>query len=770
LRFIAHKNEDGAEQALKDHLLGVAELTREYASIFHAGELGYAAGLLHDLGKYKAKFQARIRGQPVAVAHSSTGALAVRERWRQLFGAADIHGHLAQLVQFAIAFHHGGLRNYGTKDEDGSLVHRLEAAAGSPEEQEVLNGAAWKEIDLPSLSIPTDGRLVAGLLRHNNLKSYSWKLAFLGRMLYSCLVDADTVDTRNFSDPASTGPASLRVPTLAELSDRLDQALDARFAHAPDTTINQYRKSILDDCRRQAQLTPRLFTLTVPTGGGKTFSSLAFALRHAQAHGLRRIIYVIPFTSIIEQNAEQIRQVLGREAVLEHHSNFDLNEVEEQLGEAESRRYKLSMENWDAPVVVTTSVQFFESLFSNRRTRCRKLHNIARSVIVLDEAQSLPCGYLEPCLLALEELIESYGCSAVLCTATQPSWTGLGRQVKEIMDKHSPAELYEDVAFRRVTVEMRDELDAATEDARLAEWLREEPQALCIVNTRKHAKLLLDQFNSGMDGLYHLSGRMTPRHRMSALREIRDRLRDGRTCLVISTQLIEAGVDVDFPVVYRALAGLDSIAQAAGRCNREGRLKNGRLIVFHPEQHGMPTKGWLKVTATEALNSIRKFGISEALSLKCLKEYFERIHGIRDEEAGPRLRDQEGIIEMLTRQPAHIPYEDVAERFQLIDSAMDTVIVPWQPPEHRIHMEDPHDPEALQLIERLAYDPYPASVLRRLQPYAVQVYHHELRAYAEQRLLRQVQGVWVLNDLAYYDPLAGLLSPNEETEPAVYIF
>ncbi len=768
MHYIAHKNENGDEQLLKDHLLGVAELTRFYAQVFHAGELGYAAGLLHDLGKYKAKFQARIRGQPIAVTHSTTGALAIGSNWHQVFGSKQIHDHLARLIQFAIAFHHGGMRNYGTKDEDGSLCHRLESAAQSTEELEILRDTVWREIDLPALPIPIGGQLVSNLLRHHNPDSYSWKLSFLGRMLYSCLVDADTVDTRNFIDPTLAELTTVQTPTIAELSERLEQTLETRFAHATDTKINRYRKSIQDSCKRQAELPPQLFTLTVPTGGGKTFSSLAFALRHARIHGHRRIIYVIPFTNIIEQNAAQFRQVLGRDAVLEHHSNLNMKEVEEQLGETESRRYKLSVENWDAPVVVTTSVQFFESLFSNKRSKCRKLHNIAGSVIILDEAQSLPRGYLEPCLRALEELVESYGCSVVLCTATQPSWSALGRQVAEIMDKHPPSELYE--AFRRVTVEMRGDIDAVTEDALIAEWLREEPQVLCIVNTRKHAKLLLDHFDPHTDGLYHLSGRMTPKHRMAVLKEIRERLQDDKSCRVISTQLIEAGVDADFPVVFRALAGLDSIAQAAGRCNREGKLHTGRMIVFHPEKHGMPTKGWLKETAVEAMNSIRQFGISEALSLACLNDYFERVHGIRDEEAGPKLRDQEGIVEMLVRQPPHFPYEDVAERFRFIDSVMEAVVVPWRPREQRSNEEDPLDPEALQLIDRLAHDPYPAAVLRQLQPYAVQVYHHELKAYIELQLLRNVQGVWVLNDLSYYDSLAGLLSPSDEVDPAIYIF
>jgi hypothetical protein len=254
------------------------------------------------------------------------------------------------------------------------------------------------------------------------------------------------------------------------------------------------------------------------------------------------------------------------------------------------------------------------------------------------------------------------------------------------------------------------------------------------------------------------------------LKEIRARLREGNPCRVISTQLIEAGVDVDFPIVFRALAGLDSIAQASGRCNREGRLDVGRVVVFHPVKHGMPTKGWIKETAVEAKNCISKYGISEVLSLNCMKDYFERVHGIHDEQDGPRLRDQEGIVDMLTGNPPNFPYEDVAERFQFIDSAMVALVVPWRLPEQRSNPDDPIDPDVYQLIERLKYDPYPASILRNLQPYTVQVYRHELMEYTRQQLVYNIQGVWIVSDLSYYEKLAGLLSADDETDSTIYIF
>ena len=770
MQFIAHVNDQGEEQPLKNHLFGVAKLARQYAQVFHAGELAYIAGLLHDLGKYKEKFQRRIRGHAIQVTHSTAGALEIGKeaRWRDIFGTTNIHKHLAQLVQFAIAFHHGGLKNYGTKDEDGSLCQRLSSASENPEEHPALWEAAWKEIELPSLPIATEGPLIQNLLRRKSKEAYCWKLSFLGRMLYSCLVDADTIDTRTFCNPVSERISDQTTPTMAELSDRLSHYLKKRFADAEHTLVNRCRKAILETCQRRALLTPQLFSLSVPTGGGKTFSSLAFALRHAVEHKLRRVIYVIPFTSIIEQNAAQFRDALGPEAVLEHHSNFSIGDLEELSDSPEYVRYKWCTENWDKPVIVTTSVQFFESLFSNKRSKCRKLHNIARSVIILDEAQSLPRGYLEPCLRALEELVEGYGCSVVLCTATQPSWPALGRKVEEIMDEPSPRELFD--IFKRTSVEIKGSADQAIPDETLAAWMLEEHQVLCIVNTRKHAKKLLDHFDSKTDGLFHLSGRMTPRHRMAELREIRNRLKNGQPCRVISTQLIEAGVDVDFPVVFRALAGIDSIAQASGRCNREGKLPCGRVIVFHPEPHGMPARGWLKETAAEAMNSLAIFGDAEALSLACINDYFERIHGVRDEQAGAKLRDQEGIVEMLTRTPPEFPYQDAAERFRFIDSAMETVIVPWLHPSQRSNIDDPLDAEAWALIESLPYTSQPGAVLRQLQPYVVQIYQHELLAFKDKQVIQNVEGIWVLHDLSYYDDKAGLLPPDDEPESAVYIF
>lgn len=762
MQYIARRNSNGEEQPLKHHLFGTAIKACTFAQIFHAGELAYAAGLLHDLGKYKPQFQKRVRDQPIKVTHSTAGALEIGKdsTWRAMFGSTRLHKHLATLVQYAIAFHHGGLRNYGTKDEDGSLCHRTTSAAVDPEEQEHLWEDAWREIELPLLPIPTDGPLFSNLLHRQSREVYGWKLSFLGRMLYSCLVDADTIDTRSFCNPISAQIAAESKPSIRELYNRLESYLTTRFAAVEPTFINRSRKAILDTCTRRALLPPQMFSLSVPTGGGKTFASLAFALKHAVKYDLRRVIYVIPLTSITEQNATQFRYALGREAVLEHHSHFNIGDLDESMSEAESLRYKLSTENWDSPVIVTTTVQFFESLFANKRSKCRKLHNIANAVIILDEAQSLPRSYLEPCLRALEELVEGYGCSVVLCTATQPSWSKLGRQVEEIMDKPSPEELFQ--AFKRTTEEIRGTPHAPVKDTTLAEWLLREHQVLCIVNTRKHARKLLEYIDPHMDGLFHLSGRMTPAHRTKVLSEIHIRLENRKRCIVISTPLIEAGVDVDFPVVYRAIAGIDSIAQAAGRCNREGTLGTGRLIVFHPEPHGLPSIGWLKETAVEAINCIDQYGAENMLSLACIAEYFERIHGIRDEEAGPKLRDRHGIVKLMTRTPPRIPYQDIADRFKLIESDMEPVIVPWHHPVDRADSDNPLNEYVRERIDRLTTAPYPASILRELQPFVVQVYPRERKALQTRQLIQTVQGVNVLKDLSFYDQMTGLVIPGDD--------
>ncbi|MBA4356114.1 MAG: CRISPR-associated endonuclease Cas3'', partial [Desulfovibrio sp.] len=521
-------------------------LAESFSVCFNSGPWGRACGLLHDIGKASALFQLRVRGETERkVDHSTAGARQASEAWKDV----------GKLLAYCIAGHHSGLPD-GQSNDESSLAHRLD-----PERRKIEKHDAWRaclgakaEI-LPPASVPFDpkGKLVG------------FSLAFFLRMLFSCLVDADRLDAESVGD---TDRAALRgaYPALAELADRLDRHL-AKFS--ADTPVRRIRAEVLASCRAAAELFPGLFSLTVPTGGGKTLSSLAFALGHAQCHGLSRVVYVIPYTSIIEQNAAVFRKALGDECgefVVEHHSNLVPPEKDSDGDSAKADdRPHPATENWDAPVIVTTAVQFFESLYSHKAGRCRKLHNLAKSVIILDEAQMLPLRYLLPCIEALRELTATYGASVVLCTATQPALnasddgsTGLKgglTGVREIMP--DPVALH--ASLKRVQVQHLGELA----DAELAKGLAGEPQVLCIVNTRRQARRLFEALRSGADtpdGLFHLSALMCPQHRTGTLERIREAIAGGRPCRVVSTTLVEAGVDVDFPVVYRAEGGIDNIA------------------------------------------------------------------------------------------------------------------------------------------------------------------------------------------------------------------
>ena len=450
---------------------------------------------------------------------------------------------------------------------------------------------------------------------------------------------------------------------------------------------------------------PGLFSLNVPTGGGKTLASLAFALDHALAHGLRRVIYVIPYTSIVEQTAEVFRKALGdEEAILEHHSSFDWDGVTDP---GESERIRLAAQNWDRPVIVTTAVQFLESLYANRPSRCRKLHNIAQSVVVMDEAQTLPLRLLRPSLKAVNELARGYGASVVLCTATQPAFRvedGFGEAALEGVRELAPDPPALHAALRRVRVR-----DAGViHDAALTARLRDAEQVLVIVNTRAHARALFEAVRD-TPGAAHLTTSMTAAHRRAVLDDIRGRLKRSEPVRLIATSLIEAGVDVDFPQVWRALAGIDSIAQAAGRCNREGELDgSGEVFVFRPEGRE-PPRDQAKF-AEEAGHVLARF--DDPLSLEAVNTYFREVdwsfdHGLDATE----IDGTTGILSVIARAGTGLdyPFADIAMKFQVIDEGGQPVIVSggaWG--------------IAPDELEQLRFRPAGA-IARALQPYQVQV-------------------------------------------------
>ena len=714
MKYYAHSVDGHPEQdwqLLDDHLRQTADLAEEYASHFNAGALGRVAGLLHDLGKATRRFQARLRGAPGKVDHSTAGGqLAMR-----LFG--DVFG---RLLAYVVMGHHGGLPDSGTEASvEGALLNRLEQEL--PEAPEISEGI--KDRLETRLTYPFRDQYAAR----------PFSVAFLVRMLYSALVDADSLETEQFCSPEQAAlrkaPADMRM-----LAARLDGRLRERFSLPPPAAapkqaqILALRADILKRCTEAASLPRGVYTLTVPTGGGKTFAGLSFALHHAARHEkMRRVIYAIPFTSIIEQNAGELRWALDEENVLEHHSNADFGEDENEDNQM-IRRMRLSAENWDAPVVVTTNVQFFESLFANRRARCRKLHNIAGSVIVLDEAQMLPVDFLLPCVAALEELVRHYDCTVVLCTATQPALDKyFSEDLKPVELVERPLELYE--AFRKVRVAV----DGTLSREELATRLKAERQALCIVNTRGDAAELYGLIKDGGDA-FHLSARMSATHRSRKIGQIKAVLAAGAPCRVVSTQLVEAGVNLDFPAVYRAMAGIDSIVQAAGRCNREGKLPSGgRLHIFSPE--GQKLKGWFSRTAAHGAEVIALFP-DDPLSPRAVGRYFELLYGLYASGL-----DEHGILRAMNGAGAKnflFPFKQVAEQFKLIEDSTHSVIVP-------------HDRESARLSAKLKAGAATRTDMRRLSRYIVQVYDNERKELLQTNSVMEVAGQYILTDLSLYD-------------------
>ena len=723
-------------QTLQSHLVNVGEMAAEFAQVFGAQEIACQTGKLHDLGKYSEAFDRRLHGGP-SVDHATAGAKIAVERWGNVIG---------KLMAFCIAGHHAGLANgNGEGDNRRTLKQRLALQFGA--DIPALDNLWQQEIKLPQ-NLPAPPLKADA---HHPFFSY----AFFTRMLYSCLVDADYLDTEAFYLKLEN-KASERggYPDLNTLQHNFNQFINdfrRRIAQAPEQTeaekrnaaLNRLRSEILEHAVEQAAQPQGLFTLTVPTGGGKTFTSMAFALEHAKQHGMRRVIYVIPFTSIIEQNAAEFRKAfgeLGEQAVLEHHSTFDDGKLQ---NEATKDKLRLASENWDAPIVVTTAVQFFESLFADRSSRCRKLHNIAGSVIILDEAQMLPLNLLLPIMQAIKELAQNYRCSIVMCTATQPAVqaeNGFYRgfeNVREIAPK--PTALFN--KLRRTTMQ---HIGTQT-DADLLAKLGEHPQMLVIVNNRRHARSLYDQAKH-LDGTFHLTTLMCAKHRSQKLDEIRGRLKNGEPCRVIATSLIEAGVDVDFPLVMRAEAGLDSVAQAAGRCNREGKRpsENSFVWIFAPEEQW---KAPPELATQAAVMRLTADSFSDdLLSTQAVAAYFAELYQLKGSEL-----DNKKILKMHndTGQSLDFPFQTIADKFRMIESHMQPLIIPF-------------DVDAENLISSLHHADHIGGLLRKLQPYTVQIPEKALAALYKAGRIEPIneknfgKQFYTLIGLDLYDEVAGL--------------
>jgi len=740
----------GEWEPLSHHLAAVGGRAAGFAAAFGWGEAARAAGLLHDIGKCSAAFQAYIArprdeaaGRSRGPDHSTAGARVAHTAYGPTLG---------RLLAFAIAGHHAGLA------DAADLKRRLDDASYSVERYD-----GW---EAHCGALPGGEKILGSIPRPAFSAHVGFTQAFLTRMLFSCLVDADFLETEAFYARAQGEPVERGGHTsLLVLRERLQRHMAARMAGSVPTPVNALRARVLDHAVRKAALAPGLFTLTVPTGGGKTLASLSFALEHAVRHGMDRVIYVIPYTSIIEQTAEVFRTALdARDDVLEHHASFDWERAAgarggvagaDDEGPGGIEKLRRAAENWDVPIVVTTAVQFFESLFANRPSRCRKLHNLARAVIVLDEAQTLPLHLLRPSMAALDELCANYGASAILCTATQPAlrekdgFKG-GFRIDDNRElAPDPRALYAEL--KRVSVEVVAE---PVVDAAIADRFAARPQMLCIVNSRAHARTLFEAIQD-LPGATHLTTLMCPRHRQSVLQGVRDRLKGQVPVRLVATSLIEAGVDVDFPEVWRAVAGLDSIAQAAGRCNREGRLEAGRVVAFAPADAKPPRA--LEAFWQAARMVVRKHR-DDMLGLDAIDAYFRELYWQKGEAAldAVDVDGRRGVLVAIgdRAKTLDFPFRSIAEAFRLIDDVMEQVIVPWR--------TDAADDDADRLLCAIRGMERPrAADLRRLQQYTVSIPRKARDAWLAMGALKEIhpalaKSLLRFEDLAHYRPDTGL--------------
>lgn len=735
-------------QHLVDHLRQVAQLSSERGNKFGAGKAAALSGWLHDLGKYAEAFEAYITGRGPSVDHSTAGAQEVLK-----LASNPTDKLMAELLAYAIAGHHTGLPDMtSSTGEASALADRLK----KPIEP---IGDIWR------IEIRTDAKgLVPTNFKPRSSQGVApFQIAFLGRMIFSCLVDADFLDTEAFYASVDSRQVDRRWPSLAAEADRLIAAFDARMTRiqrdAAETSLNRLRGEILTHVRGKAALPRGIFTLNVPTGGGKTLASLGFALDHARRWSMDRIVYAIPFTSIIDQTASIFRDILGEDVLLEHHSSLELETASEERNVDDGRKdakLRLAMENWQAPVVVTTNVQLFESLFANRTSRCRKLHNLANAVIILDEAQTIPLHVLKPCVAALDELARNYGCTIVLCTATQPALHA--PQFAGGFDISPERELAPDPAnLHRALKRTTERLGGMMTDDDLVVEMSMVSQSLVIVNSRRHALMIFQAaVAAGVKDLVHLTTRQTAADRRTILSDIRSRLKDRAPCRVVATSLVEAGVDLDFPKVWRAEAGLDQLTQAAGRCNREGRrpIEESVVTIFKPAEAKSPSE--IQGLIGDMLRVLEHHD-GDLFNPDTIEAYFREVYWRKGDTGLDRISVPNADGQMVPIQSlkqfsisaghTNFAYRTVAEGFRLILSGMEPVIVAI-------------DDETKRVLAALKGGMPPGMAARRLQNFLVQVPPRDRRKLIENGHVKFVEGFGdqfaVLMTEAFYSPEEGL--------------
>ena len=746
--FFAHTPVDGGPwHDLISHLEQTAAITEKNAAKFGAGELARLAGLWHDIGKFNPAFQEYLKRCERAAREAATAP--AKGVPHAVYGAVLAAGSV-QLLAPVIYGHHAGLPQHA----------RLQSIVAK-ENEEV------REVYERLMPVAQDQ--VNGLLYDGDVRDLmpdpprdSLQMELFLRMVFSALVDADFLDTETHFDPDASRLRGAEL-TPADLWSGLEEVQERLISGADLTPVNVVRKEVYDACLRAAELPRGVFRLSVPTGGGKTRSGLAFALKHAMEHDLDRVIYAVPYTSIIEQTVGEFRKVfenLGDGAVLEHHSGVrDERETDrardpeeaERLHEIRTRA-RLATQNWDAPLVVTTTVQLFESLFANRTSRCRKLHNISRSVILLDEVQTLPLRLLYPIVDILKELARRYEISVVLCTATQPALETDSRylqgfesgSIRNIVSEERASEHFQ--KLRRVEYEMPSETWSWEEVARRLKEATPEGRVMAVLNSRRDALALLGALED--EPALHLSTLLCGANRRDVLEEVRRRLREKEACLLVATQVVEAGVDLDFPAVFRAVGPLDRIVQAAGRCNREGTMdRPGRVVVFRPEEGRGPRGEYASARdQTEMLLRREGFDLHDP---GVFREYFELMYQLVSTDA-------EGIQELRRA----LDYPEVAARFRLIEDNTVPVIVDYKERDERL--EDRRQWLFGRIRREGALRP---GDHRRLQPYIVGLFERDFeeRKWAMQEI---AEGVWMWN--GEYDPVRGIVDVSDDPADLVW--
>ena len=740
-------------QTLSEHANEVARRAEAFAEKFGMGLWGRTLGLLHDAGKASAGFRKRLEGgKPVD--HSTAGAKI----------AVDRYGAGGWFMAYALIGHHGGAPNGKVWSEcSRSQSAFLRTPLKNRLESEIESYDAFFELmETGEIDLPDIVQLGAPMRPGRTFESTARKafsVFVLEHFLYSSLVDSDYLDTERFMTPeASEAREARELANMEELLAKLESHMADLMEKAGDTPVNRARRSVYEDCLATAVQPSGLYTMTVPTGGGKTLSSMAFGLRHAVEQGMERVIVAIPYTSIVEQTAATLKAIFGAENVVEHHSNYDFHDLDDE----EKAKQRLAIQNWDAPIVVTTNVQLFESLFSNKPGKSRKVHNMARSVVILDEAQTLPDELLKPSLAMLEELSAGYGSSIVLCTATQPALEGLwpfGAEPREIVQRRDS---FDEAFGERVAYESL----GTIEQADLVERIAAHHEVLCVVGTRGLARAVYDDVVARAaergdlsdvkrafdEGYFHLSAFMIPAHRSAMLERIRKRLDRKERCVVVSTQLVEAGVDVDFPEVYRELAGLDSVVQAAGRCNREGRLPGaGTVRVFELSINGerQKTETWLEKMKGIARDVIRENGgmVEEGLIPAFFKTRYDS-----------ECLDAKGIFQKTATRDLifdrfeTMPFEQCALDYRIIEDDSVPVFVPW-------------GAEGRALLKELLASKNPAGMAMCLQRFSVGVPIWSIEGYKQADAVEELEPFLILKEdgcRSFYREDVGLVAVGEE--------